>query len=91
MSGLPKPENGRITKKGNMLYYHIMEPAIGSIPLYGVSHNEVSSLRLLADGRELKPAQSWMVSNYPDIVFVDVSASPELPDAVDTVVRIECR
>ena len=91
MSGLPKPENGRITKKGNTLYYHIMEPAIGSIPLYGVSHNEVRALRLLADGSELKPAQSWMVSNYPDIVFVDVSASPELPDAVDTVVRIECR
>ena len=68
-----------------------MEPSIGSIPLYGISRDEVKAIRLLSDGSEIKPAASWMVSNYPDVVFVDVSASPELPDPVDTVVKIECR
>lgn len=46
MSGLPKPENGRITRRGKTLYYHIMEPSIGSIPLYGISRDEVKAIRL---------------------------------------------
>ena len=90
-SGLPKPENGRITGRGNKLYYHVMENAIGSVPLYGVSKNLVKSVRLLYDGSELKVADNWIVNNYPDIAFVDISNSPYLPDAVDTVVEIEMK
>ena len=90
-SGLPKPENGRITGRGNKLFYHVMENAIGSVPLYGVSKNLVKSVRLLSDGSELKVADNWIVNNYPDIAFVDISNSPYLPDAVDTVVEIEMK
>lgn len=87
-SGLPKPANGYITRNGNHLYYHIMENAIGSIPLYGILRDSVKRVRLLADRSELKIENNWIVNNYPDIVFVKVSDTPNLPDPVDTVVEI---
>lgn len=90
-SRLPKPENGRITRRGNTLYYHIMENAIGSIPLYGISKEQVHSMRLLCDGSELKIQDNWIVNNYPDVVFVNVTDTPYLPDATDTVVEIRLK
>lgn len=87
-SGLPKPENGRITRNGNKIYYHIMENGIGGIPLYGIRKDKVKCVRLLSDGSEIKIANNWVVNNYPDIAFVEVSSTPFLPDAIDTVVEI---
>lgn len=87
-SGLPKPENGRITRNGNKIYYHIMENGIGGIPLYGIRKDRVKRVRLLSDGSEIKIANNWVVNNYPDIAFVEVSSTPFLPDAIDTVVEI---
>lgn len=85
---LPKPENGRITRCGNTLYYHIMEESIGSIPLYGIVREQVRSVRLLSDGSELPIQDNWIVNNYPDVVFVNVSDQAQLPDPVDTVVAV---
>lgn len=90
-SGLPKPENGRITRNGNKLYYHVMEPALDVVPLYGVRKDEVKQMRLLMDGTERKAADNWIVNNYPDVAFVSLSEAPELPDPVDTVVEIELK
>lgn len=87
-SGLPKPENGRITGNGRHLYYHIMESAVGSIPLYGIRREQVERIRLLQDGSELKPVDNFATKNYPDVVFVDVSDAPQLPDPTDTVAEI---
>lgn len=87
-AALPKPENGRITQSGKKLYYHIMENAIGSVPLYGIRKEEIKKIRLLEDGSELQAEDNWMVNNYPDVVFVKVSDTPYLPDAVDTVLEI---
>lgn len=87
-SSLPKPENGRITEKGNRLYYHVMESAIGGVPLYGISKDKVKSVRLLSDGSELKIVDDWIVNNYPDIAFVNITNSPYLPDEIDTVVEV---
>lgn len=87
-SSIQKPENGRITQNGNKLYYHIMENSIGSVPLYGISRDQVKHVRLLSDGSELKISDSWTVNNYPDVVFVDISATPDLPDETDTVVEV---
>lgn len=85
---LPKPENGRITRNGNRIYYHVMENSIGSVPLYGIPRDKVKAVRLLCDGSELQIPSNWIVNNYPDIVFVDISKTPYLPDAVDTVVEV---
>lgn len=87
-SGLDKPENGRITRKGNRLYYHILEDAIGATPLYGIQRDQVKAVRLLADGSERKMANNWIVNNYPDITFVQVVKEAKLPDPVDTVLEI---
>ena len=87
-SSLSKPENGRITQNGSKLYYHVMENSIGGVPLFGISRDQVKGVRLLADGSELKISNSWMASNYPDVVFVDISSTPYLPDEIDTVVEI---
>lgn len=90
-SGMSKPENGRITRNGNKLYYHIMESSIGGVPLYGICKDEVKKIRLLSDSSEIKPLDNWSVNNYPDIVFIDLSSSPYLPDSIDTVVEIELK
>ena len=65
-----------------------MENAIGSVPLYGIEQGKVQAIRLLSDGSERKLQDNWMVNNYPDVVFVEVSDSPYLPDEVDTVLEI---
>ena len=65
-----------------------MENAIGSVPLYGISRDQVKCVRLLSDGSELKIADTWMVNNYPDIVFADLGEDPILPDPVDTVLEV---
>lgn len=88
MAGMEKPDNGRITRNGNKLYYHIMENAIGGIPLYGVSKSQIKKIRLLSDGSELKPLDNWIVNNYPDIVFVNLSNNAYLPNPIDTVVEV---
>ena len=88
-SSLPKPENGRITQKGNILYYHVMENSIGFVPLHGIQREKIRKIRLLSDGSELKIANFWSVVNYPDVVFVELSDTPRLPDETDTVIKIE--
>ena len=87
-SGLPKPENGRITRRGDVLYYHILEDALGCIPLYGIPKDKVKSVRLLADGSERKLQADWITGNYPDMAFVKISAAAGLPDETDTVLKI---
>ncbi len=90
-ANLPKPENGRITKNGNKIYYHILENSIGSVPLYGIKKDQVKKIRLLCDSSELKAVDNWIVNNYPDIVFVDITNTPFLPDSIDTVVEVEMK
>ena len=48
----------------------------------------MKGLRLLADGSEIKIPNNWMVNNYPDIVFAEISSTPYLPDGTDTVVEV---
>lgn len=88
-ANMPKPENGRITAKGKTLYFHILEDSVGDVPLFGVSPQNVKQIRLLLDKSELKIEKSWIVGNYPDVVFVHVS--PRLPDLVDTVIEVELK
>lgn len=91
-SDLPKPENGRITQNGKKLYYHIMEGAIGEVPLHGIHKEDIKKIRLLQDGSELAIANWWAVGNYPDTVFVGVQNNHgKLPNPIDTVVEVELK
>ena len=85
---LAKPDNGRITQKGNKLYYHIMEMSIGGIPLFGIRKEQIESIILLNDGTEVKVMDYWTVNNYPDIVFINFAGANDLPNPIDTVLEI---
>jgi alpha-L-fucosidase len=77
-AGMEKPDNGRITRKGNKLYYHLM----------GLQREKVSRARYLATGAEVSLAGDWTSANYPDVVFANLGPDPVLPDPVDTVLEI---
>lgn len=87
-AGLEKPDNGRITRRDNKLYYHLFENTIGPMPLPGVKAEEVEYVRYLATGAEVPISNSWTHSNFPDIVFADLGPDPILPDPVDTVLEV---
>ncbi|HYH02559.1 MAG TPA: alpha-L-fucosidase [Bacillota bacterium] len=84
---LPKPEWGRYTRKGNLLYAHIYERGIGPLMLRGLN-GKIIKARLLADGSEIKLERPWNVRDYPEYAFLDFPTSL-LPDEIDTVVELE--
>ena len=90
-SGLPKPDMGRITRKGRHLYFHLFENTIGPMPLPGIEKDQVESIRYLATGAEVPISTSWVHSDYPDIVFANLGPDPVLPDPVDTVLDVTLR
>ena len=87
---MPKPECGRITRNGKLLYYHITEAQVGFVSLPGIKADEVKKIRLLATGTELRIENNWMVNNYPDTVFVSLGRV-DLPDPTDTVIEVELK
>ena len=87
-AGIPKPDNGRLTRNGNKLYYHLYENTIGPMPLMGIKKDQVKSIRYLATGAEVPISTSWVHTDYPDIVFADLGPNPILPDGVDTVLEV---
>lgn len=84
---LAKPEWGRYTQKGSVLYAHIYDRGIGPINFRGLN-GKVRRARLLADGSELKVGGAWMATDYPQDAFLDFPTS-RLPDELDTVVELE--
>ena len=90
-TGLEKPEYGRITVKENIVYYHVLEGMIGGIPLTGLKKEQVKKITILKTGREIPVSDTWITGNYPDIVFADMGEDPCLPDAADTVLKVEVR
>lgn len=86
-SALPKPEWGRYTQKGNLLYAHIYERGMGPIAFKGLQ-GKIRKARLLADGTEIKVETPWMAYEYPDDAFITLGGA-ELPDDIDTVVELE--
>ncbi len=90
-AGMEKPEYGRITRKGNTLYYHLYENTIGPMPLPGLEKDKVQAIRRLADGTEVLLSTNWVHSDYPDVVFVDLGPDPALPDTTDTVLEVRLK
>lgn len=84
---LPKPEWGRYTQKGNLLYAHIYDKTVGPINLRGLA-GKIKKARLVADGSEIKVHRPWNATEYPDDAFIDF-AGASLPDDIDTVVELE--
>lgn len=90
-AGLPKPDFGRYTRRGDRLYVHIFENTVGPLPLFGVDKDRILSIRRLADGSEVKLSRSWVHSDYPALAFAELGPDPVLPDETDTVLEIHLR
>jgi len=87
-SEIAKPDYGRITAKGNHVYFHLFENTIGPVPLLGIDKSRLKGIRYLASGAEVPVSTSWVHSDYPDIVFADLGLDPVLPDQTDTVLDV---
>jgi len=86
-ANIPKPEYGRATRKGNKIYFHVMENTIGLLPIIGISKDEIVKIRRVHDGSEVLVVDDWRTWHY-DNVFVHLTDTPELPCDVDTVLEV---
>ncbi|GHU84632.1 alpha-L-fucosidase [Spirochaetia bacterium] len=95
IADLPRPDWGRYTRKGNIVYAHLFEEPIGPIPLTGIGRARVKSIRLLRDGSEVRDANLSLAAranmdvHYVTLGGVDPNDTIPLPDPWDTVLRIE--
>jgi alpha-L-fucosidase len=89
--GLPKPDWGRFTQKGNRVYAHVMHPHIGHINLKGY-HEQVVRARVLSTGAEAFIEHTWWGDLTTDNVFINVKKPTyqhfKLPDPLNTVYEI---
>jgi len=85
---IEKPEYGRATRKGNKVYFHVMENPIGLVPLPGVDKNDIAAIRRLADGSEVQIVDDFRTFHYKDVTFIHLTDTPELPDPANTVVEV---
>ncbi len=93
--GLPKPEWGRYTQKGNVIYAHVYEEPLGALPLYGIAPEQLDKVYYVENGSEMKRGEAWNTVLYNDVAFVSFGENPvftyPLPDQMDTVLKIILR
>lgn len=89
---IPKPEWGRYTQKGNVIYAHVYETPLGALPLYGIGPDKLDKVYYVADGTEMNRGEAWNTVLFSDVAFVSFGDNPvftyELPDKRDTVLKI---
>jgi len=90
MAGLPKPNWGWYTKKGDCLYAHVLTQNIGPYEVPGVKGWR--ALRLLRDGSAITELDAFNVHSFPELKFFNFGGfgaeTAPLPDPIDTVVKI---
>lgn len=91
---IPKPDWGRFTQKGKILYAHILHPTIGHINIKNYQDRIVKA-RLLSDQSELYWENTWWGDNSTNNLFINIQKPTyqhyNLPDAIDTVFEIELK
>ena len=85
---LEKPEWGRYTQKGNIIYAHVLEESVFDIPVH-IPKDKIKKVRRLSDNSEIKIQTPWNAESYPDYTFLNIdSLHHQCPDAIDTVLEI---
>lgn len=85
---LEKPEWGRYTQNGNIIYAHIEDESIFNIPIH-ITKDKILSVTRLMDGKQLKIETPWNAESFPEYTFINVdSEHHQLPDPIDTVLKI---
>ena len=91
LAGFIKPDWGRYTLKGDVLYAHWMYPSIGHISVKGIA-DKTPKAYLLSTGAELPTEKGWWGNNEKDNFYVNVNRPTymtfALPDLTDTVIKI---
>lgn len=87
ISEFAKPEWGRYTQNGKMLYAHIYDRRVGSFRLEGLE-GKLKKARILEDGAELKLIRPWNGTEYPEDAYVELDIAG-LYDERDTVLELE--
>jgi len=90
-ASLAKPDWGRYTQKGNVIYAHWMNPNLGELNAKGIEGDLVKNIYLLKSGGELKYQKSWWGNQEAGNLFINVCSSPQKPVEYDTVVKIELK
>lgn len=89
ISDLDKPEWGRYTQKGKMLYAHVYERGVGPVNFNGLK-GKISKARLLRDRSEMPIKEYWNTKGNSEDEFINFTES-RLPDAIDTVIELELK
>ena len=76
---MEKPDWGRYTQKGDIIYAHVYETPLGALPLYGIGPDKLESVTYLADGSEVNRGEAWNTVLYPDVAFVPSEMIRYLP------------
>ncbi len=88
---LPKPEWGRYTRKGNILYAHVLEEQAGAICLENMA-GKIEKMRLVKDNSVVEETFYWNLKEFAENAFFflnpETADSYPLPDELDTVVEI---
>jgi alpha-L-fucosidase len=91
---LPKPDWGWYTRKGNLLYAHVLDGPIGPL-CFPKLNGKVKKARLVADGSEMPLMTPWNVKAFPEHAFVNFGAADHmthpLPDETDSVIELELK
>jgi alpha-L-fucosidase len=91
LAGFLKPDWGRYTRKGDVLYAHWMYPTIGHISVKGIA-DKTPKAYLLSTGAELPTEKGWWGNTEKDNYYVNVNRPTymtfALPDQIDTVIKI---
>jgi len=98
MSEYPKPDWGRYTQKGNVLYAHIFDQNIGQFCMEGLM-GKVASTNLLRDCSEVFMSGFWNGDDKPYVKDTDLFISlrkpfpqtHKLPDKIDTVIKLQLK
>jgi len=86
-----KPEWGRLTQNGRLLYAHILDKTTGALVIKNAG-NRALKARFLYDGTEINLSEPWngKYSMGENDLFLNIDAF-ELPDDKDTVIEIELK
>ena len=92
ISQIPRQPWGCVTESDTDIFLHIYEDTVGPVPLKGVKKEDFKLIQFERDGAEIQIKPSWTTGNYPDYMYVpmgkDTFGSYELPDSIDTVIRM---
>ncbi len=86
-SELAKPDWGRYTQKGNMLYVHWMYSSLVPLKLKGIGSRAGKSY-LLSTGAEVPSSSRWWSEEGTENYFINFTSPSNTPDHNDTVFKV---